>query len=270
MTEGGPVLTIKQLADFVGVTVRAIRHYHARGLLPEPPRDVSGYRRYDAQAAVDLIRIKTLADAGVPLSRVQELLHADPAEFARDVEQIDARLQEEISRLQRSRERVARLGSGERLVLPAEVVDYLDRLRAVGISERTVEMERDGWMMVAARAPERVVEWITLKQRQLDVPEFRRLYRDFDRAFDVSPDDPWLGELADRFCAFLTRIESEMESVGAMADDAELTEPLVSLLDSRVLPASPAWQRLSELAAERGWTGWTRIERSVHGRVGPS
>ena len=34
----GSSLTIGQLAAHVGVTVRAIRHYHARGLLPEPPR----------------------------------------------------------------------------------------------------------------------------------------------------------------------------------------------------------------------------------------
>ena len=28
-----PTLTIGQLADYVGVTIRAIRHYHQRGLL---------------------------------------------------------------------------------------------------------------------------------------------------------------------------------------------------------------------------------------------
>ena len=51
-----PLLTISQLASYAGVTVRAVRHYHARGLLPEPKRDSSGYRRYQAQAAIDLIR----------------------------------------------------------------------------------------------------------------------------------------------------------------------------------------------------------------------
>ncbi|EMD30237.1 MerR family transcriptional regulator [Amycolatopsis azurea] len=65
-----------------GVTVRTVRHYHHVGLLAEPGRDASGYRRYSAQAAVDLIRIRTLADAGVPLARVDTLLHARPAEFA--------------------------------------------------------------------------------------------------------------------------------------------------------------------------------------------
>ena len=76
------MLTISQLAAYAGVTVRAVRHYHAKGLLPEPERDDSGYRRYDAAAVVELIRIRTLADAGVPLSRVQELLTADEESFA--------------------------------------------------------------------------------------------------------------------------------------------------------------------------------------------
>ena len=71
------MLTISQLASYAGVTVRAVRHYHAKGLLPEPERDYSGYRRYDAKAVVELIKIRTLAQAGVPLARVQELLGAE-------------------------------------------------------------------------------------------------------------------------------------------------------------------------------------------------
>ena len=62
------MLTIGQLAAYAGVTVRAVRHYHQIGLLPEPERDASGYRRYGATAVVSLIRIRTLANAGVPLS----------------------------------------------------------------------------------------------------------------------------------------------------------------------------------------------------------
>ena len=42
------MLTIGELASYAGVTVRAVRHYHAKGLLPEPERDHSGYRRYGA------------------------------------------------------------------------------------------------------------------------------------------------------------------------------------------------------------------------------
>ena len=70
------MLTIGQLAAYAGVTVRAVRHYHQIGLLPEPERDASGYRRYGATAVVSLIKIRTLANAGVPLSQVGQMLEA--------------------------------------------------------------------------------------------------------------------------------------------------------------------------------------------------
>jgi len=127
------MLTISQLAAYAGVTVRAVRHYHAKGLLPEPPRDASGYRRYDAGAVVELIRIRTLADAGVPLSRVRELLAADEDQFIAAIDDIDRRLRAEIRDRQRARERVAELAVGDRLALPPEAVEYLERLRELGV-----------------------------------------------------------------------------------------------------------------------------------------
>ena len=86
------MLSIGRLADYVGVTPRAIRHYHALGLLPEPERTASGYRSYDAQAVVDLQRIKVLTDAGVPLARVQELMDAGPPALRAAVAKLDAEL----------------------------------------------------------------------------------------------------------------------------------------------------------------------------------
>lgn len=142
------VLTIGQLAAFVGVTVRAVRHYHQRGLLPEPERDASGYRRYGGQAVIDLLRIKTLAEAGVPLARVQQLLDASAQSFSAAISQLDDDLQRRIADLQEHRRRMATLLSGERLLLPGEVVDYLDQLRTIGVGERTVHAER--WLDPAA------------------------------------------------------------------------------------------------------------------------
>src|ERR1044071_2674269 len=107
------MLTISQLARHAGVTVRAVRHYHKIGLLPEPERDRSGYRIYDAAAVVRLIRIHTLAAAGVPLARVHELLDADPEEFADGIQEIDKDLRAEIRRLQGTRKRLARLAARE-------------------------------------------------------------------------------------------------------------------------------------------------------------
>ena len=149
------MLTIGQLAAYAGVTARAVRHYHQIGLLPEPERDASGYRRYGATAVVSLIKIRTLADAGVPLSQIGQMLEADASTFAEAAERIDSHLRDEIERLETSRKQIAQLVAGDRLALPPEVISYLDRLRAIGVSERVVEGERDGWILIAARWPDR-------------------------------------------------------------------------------------------------------------------
>ena len=106
------MLTIGQLAAYAGVTVRAIRHYHQRGLLAEPARDSSGYRSYEADAVVDLIRIKTLSGAGVPLARVEELLNAEPEQFSEAIAQIDEALTAKIRDLTDHRRSLAELNGG--------------------------------------------------------------------------------------------------------------------------------------------------------------
>ncbi len=241
------MLTIGQLADYVGVTVRAVRHYHQRGLLPEPERDASGYRRYGAQAVVDLIRIKTLADAGVPLARIQALLGAEPEQFAQAIAQIDKALRMRIRDLEQQRRRIAALAAGDRLFLPAEVVDLLDQLRRLGVGQRTVDMERDGWILLAARSADRAAAWAKDKRSALADPEFRRLYLACDQAFGWDPADPRLGELADAMVAFAARHRPGRRGGGTTLDDPVA----VDLLSSQPGSTSPAWDQLMRLTSDR-------------------
>ncbi|TDC21060.1 MerR family transcriptional regulator [Streptomyces sp. 8K308] len=258
------MLTIGELASYAGVTVRAVRHYHATGLLPEPERDHSGYRRYGADAVVELIRIRTLAEAGVPLARVRELLRADEAEFAAAVAEIDARLRAEIRERRLHRARIARLTAGDGLALPPEVVELLDRLRALGIDERIVRAERDGWIPLAARSPGRVPEWVARKRERMADPEFVDFYRTLGQALDRSDDDPRLVELADRVAAYLTRMADERGE--EYVDDTDIEPPLVRLMDTLAFDTVPSARRLIELLRRRGWTGWTRLERVTPAR----
>lgn len=251
------MLTISQLASYAGVTTRAVRHYHATGLLPEPERDHSGYRRYDAQAAVDLIRIRILAEAGVPLARVRELLRADQEEFAAAVAEIDARLRAEIEERERHRERIARLAAGDSLALPPEGAAYLDRWRALGLPEQIVEIERDSWILtLAVLSPEQVAEAMAQKGRLLDDPEFVGTMRSIGEAGDWAPDDPRLPGLADQVAAVL---DQHVSWSGGSAGGMEAG--LVELFDSLALDSLPAGRRLESLLEERGWSGWTRQER---------
>jgi DNA-binding transcriptional MerR regulator len=253
------MLTISQLAGYAGVTVRAVRHYHAKGLLPEPERDHSGYRRYDAAAVVELIRIKTLAEAGVPLARVQELLTADEDDFAAAVEDIDRRLRAEIRERQRHRERVAQLAAGDRLALPPEAVDYLDRLRELDIPERAIEMERDAWILLAAQIPDQMPALMAIKRTQIEDPALAAIYRDLVEAADWDVDDPRLPAVADRLVAMFEQ-DTEHWSDDQNADFA-LDSKLAALLDEVFLNAVPFARRLLRLLEERGWRGWTQLER---------
>lgn len=259
------MLTISQLASYSGVTVRAVRHYHHIGLLAEPERDHSGYRRYDAAAVVRLIRIRVLADAGVPLARVQELLDAGPDDFARAVEEIDEGLRAEIRRLQANRRRIAKLAAGDHLALPQSVVDYLDRLRGLGIGEPYIELERDAWIMMAAQVPDEIDSLIAEKHRHLDDdPDLTLLYRLADASLDWAPDDPRVVDVADVVERLLVRaLESgQVQTAGAGGAD-----PLAELLDTAMIESAPVAGRLLAILEERGWRGWTRIERVPAGRL---
>jgi DNA-binding transcriptional MerR regulator len=254
------MLTISQLAAYAGVTVRAVRHYHAKGLLPEPERDHSGYRRYDAAAVVELIRIRTLADAGVPLSRVRDLLDADEAEFAAAVLDIDRRLRAEIRERQQHRQRVAQLAAGDSLALPAEAVAYLARLRDLGIPQRAVDLERDAWILVAAQLPDQMPTLMALKSAQIETPAVRDLYVGLVEAAEWDADDPRLPAFADRLVALIeqsTEGWEDYEQTGQFA----LDDGLVALLDRVFLDTVPIAPRLLQLLEERGWRGWTRLER---------
>ncbi|MFF7312868.1 MerR family transcriptional regulator [Streptomyces sp. NPDC008137] len=254
------MLTIGELASYADVTVRTVRHYHAKGLLPEPERDRSGYRRYDAGAVVELIRIRTLAEAGVPLARVRELLQAGAEEFGAAVADIDRRLETEIRVRQLHRARIARLASGDSLALPPEVVGFLDRLRALGVDERIVRAERDGWIPLVARSPERVPEWIARKREQIADPEFVDFYLALSAALGWGDDDPRLAELADRVAVYVTKLAEERgeEYVG---DPGGGIEPeFAELMDAFVFDTVPSARRFIELLKQRGWVGWTNLQ----------
>jgi DNA-binding transcriptional MerR regulator len=252
------MLTIGQLAAYAGVTVRAVRHYHQIGLLPEPDRDASGYRKYGAPALVSLIKIRTLADAGVPLTQIARMLEADEATLAEAVEQIDTRLRDEIERLQASRQQIRQFAAGDSLVLPPEVVAYLDRLREIGTSERMLAGERDGWILMAARWPDEVLDWVPDKVAQLEDPRVVRLYRVLSQLMEAEEiDDP----LADEAVDIMVEFAEEAEAAGLDLSGTSSDDMSFALLDDLADAADSRAERLRELMRERGWDGWTRMQR---------
>ena len=68
-------MRVTQIADLAGTTPRAVRHYHRLGLLEVPPT-VRGRREYGVEHLARLLRIRWLADGGLSLRQVAEILSA--------------------------------------------------------------------------------------------------------------------------------------------------------------------------------------------------
>ncbi|MFE6482518.1 MerR family transcriptional regulator [Streptomyces sp. NPDC057757] len=111
-------MRIGELAAAVGVTTRAVRHYHHLGLLPEPERRSNGYREYGLRHAVVLARIRRLTELGLGLAEVRDVL-ADDA--GRELVEVLAELDEDLARQEEAiRERRERLGALMRHGVSAE------------------------------------------------------------------------------------------------------------------------------------------------------
>ncbi|XVQ14280.1 MerR family transcriptional regulator [Spirillospora sp. CA-255316] len=236
------MITIGRLAQYAGVTTKTIRVYHAKGLLPEPERDSSGYRRYTAQHAIDLIKIRALAEAGVSLSRIREL-RADPDTGLRAaLHEADAALTTRIRELRRTRHRLRRLASGDADLLPPGVSTYLDQLRALGFSDRWVNLQADLWLLLFTTHPQTAAESLNDQAQMLTDPALRELFLAYDQAHDLDPHDPAIQQLADRIVG-ATRARygpADLPGQGLISDIPELIQRAVNA-------SSPAWRQVDTL-----------------------
>nr|BFE81077.1 hypothetical protein GCM10020093_036780 [Planobispora longispora] len=99
-------MRIGELAALVGVSTRTVRHYHHLGLLPEPVRLSNGYREYRLRDAVMLARVRRLAELGLSLDEIRDVLADDRGKELREVlAELDADLarQQEAIALRRAR-----------------------------------------------------------------------------------------------------------------------------------------------------------------------
>ncbi|TQM02848.1 MerR family transcriptional regulator [Pseudonocardia kunmingensis] len=240
------VLTIGQLARFVGVSIKTIRVYHDKGLLPEPERDASGYRRYRAAHAIDLIKTRTLAEAGVPLARIRDLRSATDDDFRQAVHRIDTDLSARIRELRATQRRLRRLADGRLPAIPAEVGSHLEHLPRLGFSRRWVALQKDLWLLVFATHPDAAVRVFRETVQIMSDPALRRLHLDYDHAHDLDPHDPRVDDLARRIVDATREQYGSGDLPGYGADS-----PIPGLVQGAVNAASPAWRRLDTLIREQ-------------------
>ncbi|MFC0432294.1 MerR family transcriptional regulator [Kutzneria buriramensis] len=67
-------LSIGDLARLTGLTVKAIRFYSDRGIVPPTDRNPAGHRRYGSDAVARLHLVRTLRELGLDLATIRRVL----------------------------------------------------------------------------------------------------------------------------------------------------------------------------------------------------
>lgn len=196
------VLTIGEVARLADTTVKAVRHYHAHGLLPEPERDAAGYRRYGSAELVRLLRIRRLRELGLSVPRIRELLGDGPDTVRAALAELDRELAAKQRDITKQRKRIAELrASTVDLELPEPVAGLFTELARpeAGLAEELVEREKNAILLLNALAPEHTgsvaafAELIWREHRALS----QRIARRFQELADAPEDAPGVAELAE-------------------------------------------------------------------------
>lgn len=133
---------IGEIARRAGVTVRALRHYDAIGLLRPAYRTAAGHRAYGMRELERLERILLFRQMGLPLEEIAEAIDSagqDLAVLLRSrIDAVERQLSERAELLQRLRFIVERLDRGE--VLAAD--DLLETIEVTAMIEKHYSPEQ--------------------------------------------------------------------------------------------------------------------------------
>ncbi|MEU6591455.1 MerR family transcriptional regulator [Streptomyces sp. NPDC046881] len=146
--------SIGELAERAGATVKAVRFYSDRGLLPEASRSGGGHRRYGPEALERLRLIRSLRALDLPLPEVRRVLQDEGAAGRVLEDAVAGRLRDLGSELKALRWREAAL----RLVAecpPAERAERLRLVGAVGVPPSTAPLARFWRAWLPPRMPAR-------------------------------------------------------------------------------------------------------------------
>jgi MerR family mercuric resistance operon transcriptional regulator len=128
--------TIGQVSKRTGIGVETLRYYEREGLVEEPPRRSSGYRKSPESVVQRIHFIKRAQQLGFSLKEIAELfaLRVDPTTPARSVKQrAEAKLAdierkiEELLRMKRALEEITHLCTGQGPVSRCPILDVLDQ-----------------------------------------------------------------------------------------------------------------------------------------------
>jgi DNA-binding transcriptional MerR regulator len=194
-------MRIGEIAALVGVTARAVRHYHHIGLLPEPPRQTNGYRSYTLRDAVLLARIRRLTELGLALDEVRDVLADDAGrELAEVLGELDADLARQEHEIQQRRRVLAGLLEGP-LTPDAPLSPALvELLKAAPVTTSpAAAKDREHLTLLDATVGGDAV--YSALRPLVEYPTTKLLNERLDELDGAAPDDPRIAALAEDLAA---------------------------------------------------------------------
>jgi len=179
----GSGLRIGELAELAGTTTRAIRHYHAIGLLAEPDRDGSGYRRYGPEHVVGLVRIRRLRSLGMPLDQIAEQL-PEPGNLAAALRSLADDISSQIAELVQLRARVLDIAASGTAEAPLDVWTA-----ALGLHEPLPAGEHEAVELIDALHPQGIGGVIDQASALMSDPARREQLEACLHRFKALPED---------------------------------------------------------------------------------
>ncbi|MBP1158087.1 DNA-binding transcriptional MerR regulator [Rhodococcus sp. PvR099] len=250
------MLTVGELASLAGTTVKTVRHYHARGLLVEPPREANGYRRYGAQDLVQLSRIRRLRDLGLSIAQIGDLLDGETGGIHQALDALDDELAEQSRLIALRRRTIADLRGSLDPELPDEFAKVMSEYLAAGVSPEWVAQEKEFLLLVlavSAGSPDVSERLLSIHRRVLAQPHRARGVDLIGRVSRLG-DDAGAAEieaLATDYCAFMAEVlpdQMRPSEVPYIRDD----ERMAALMDEhRFNNASSGYARFVRAVAAR-------------------
>ncbi|ONI91668.1 MerR family transcriptional regulator [Actinosynnema sp. ALI-1.44] len=198
----------RQLAELAGTSLRAIRHYHDVGLLPEPERRANGYKTYGVADLVRVLRIKRLTGLGLSLAQIAELGDEEYPEEA--LRALDAELAATIDRLERIRVELAVM---LRRPMPTDLPPMLSKYLAD--VDLTATDRQFAAVLAQVLSPAKLGAYAaTLRDYQRDpaVVEFDALPADAD--------EQTREDLAERLAPHFRKTQADFPQMTELVDDA--------------------------------------------------
>lgn len=226
-----------------GVSTRAVRHYHASGVLPEPARLTNGYRDYGATDLLVLLRVVRLTALGLTLAEVRSALGGE-RDLRALLADVIADIDEQQTALDRRRRALVGLVSADPVSLSTpQVAGLLAELAAVAPDVADSRAERDLLELLQAATPAEEFDAVAHAYRaalrdDAALAAGRRIDRRLAELADADPHDPRVDDLAAEMVEVGRR---HFSGLAAAASDTAWHLVLDSM--------SPAQRRCMELAA---------------------